>query len=284
MTEKIITRVFALVFGLLIGSFLNVCIHRWPRGRSVVKPRSHCVRCRKPIAWRDNIPVVSYILLRGRCRHCGRHISLRYPVVELLTGLLWLWFAWRLGATLEAAKMCVFSSILVALTFCDLEKRLLPDELTKGGMWLGFAFSLVVPVRDVTVNALPQIVLYLMHKQLNQRFILTGRLDSVAESLFGAAAPALMLWGGAAVWGKLRDREMLGFGDVKLVAMVGSFLGIAGALSTMLLGSIVGALLGLVYIWAAGKKFSDYELPFGTFLGVAGLVVALIGPWWLRPY
>lgn len=284
MTDPIVARVLALIFGLLIGSFLNVCIHRWPRGRSVVKPRSHCVRCRNWIAWYDNIPLVSYILLRGRCRNCGRHISLRYPAVELLTGLLWFWFVWKLGVTPEAAKMCVFASILVALTFCDLETRLLPDQLTKGGMWLGFAFSLVVHVQDVTVNAIPQIAFYLMGKQLNSRLILTGRLDSVAESVFGAAAPALLLWGGAAVWGKLRGREMLGFGDVKLVAMVGSFLGLTAAMTTMLLGSVAGAVVGVAYILAAGKKFSEYELPFGTFLGLAGLAVALMGPWWLRPY
>ena len=125
MTEAIL----ALLFGLIIGSFLNVVIHRWPRGRSVVKPRSHCVRCRKFIAWRDNIPLVSYVVLGGRCRYCGKPISLRYPAVELLTGLLFFYFVYSAGATITALKMCVFSSILVALVFCDLEKRLLPIDL-----------------------------------------------------------------------------------------------------------------------------------------------------------
>jgi leader peptidase (prepilin peptidase)/N-methyltransferase len=279
--ENIINRVFALVFGLLIGSFLNVCIHRWPRGRSVMKPRSHCVRCRKRIAWYDNIPLVSYALLHGRCRHCGRHISLRYPAVELLTGLLWFWFVWKLGVTLDAAKMCVFASILVALTFCDLEKRLLPDQLTKGGMWLGFAFALLVRVPDVMVNAIPQVALLLLKKPLDAHVVLSGRWDWLAESVFGAAVPSLLLWGGAAAWSKLRGREMLGFGDVKLVAMVGSFMGLTGAMLTMLFGSTAGAVIGLIYIKATGKNFSEYELPFGTFLGVAGLAVALMGPWWL---
>ncbi len=272
-------RAFALCFGLLLGSFLNVCIHRWPRGRSVVKPRSHCVRCRKWIAWYDNLPLVSYVLLGGRCRHCGRHISPRYPAVELLTGLLWFWFVWRYGVTMEAAKMGVFTSILVGLTFCDLEKRLLPDEFTLGGMWLGFAFALFVRVPDVLANALPQTVLWLMGKQLNAHLILSGRLDWVAESALGAAGPALLLWGGAAAWSKLRGREMLGFGDVKLIAMVGSFVGLTGAMLTMLLGASAGSVLGIIYIKATGKKLSEYELPFGTFLGLAGLAVALIGPW-----
>jgi leader peptidase (prepilin peptidase)/N-methyltransferase len=279
--EDTFARVCALVFGLLAGSFLNVCIHRWPRGRSVVRPRSHCVRCRKWIAWYDNIPLVSYILLGGRCRHCGRRISLRYPAVELLTGLLWLRFVWKLGATPEAAKMCVFASILVALVFCDMEKRLLPDELTKGGMWLGFAFALFVKVPDIMVNDLMQIALLVLRRPLDPNFAFSGRFDWVAESVFGAAAPALLLWGGAAAWGKLRGREMLGFGDVKLIAMVGSFMGATGAMMTMLFGSSAGAVLGMIYIKATGKKFSEYELPFGTFLGLAGLAVALLGPWWM---
>ena len=274
---NIISAIPASIFGLLIGSFLNVCIHRWPRGRSVVKPRSHCVRCRKMIAWYDNIPLLSYLLLGGRCRHCRRHISLRYPAVELLTGLLWFWFVWQRGVTVEAAKMCVFTSILVALTFCDLEKRLLPDQFTKGGMWLGFAFAPFVRVPDVTANA----VLWGLGLLFNAHLGVTGRVDWVLESVFGAAAPALLLWGGGTAWSKLRGREMLGFGDVKLIAMVGSFLGLTGALGTMLLGSLGGSVIGLIYIKASGKKLSEYELPFGTFLGLAGLVVALGLPkWW----
>src|SRR5476651_986371 len=139
----------ALLFGLLIGSFLNVCIHRWPRNRSVVKPRSHCVRCRKPIAWYDNIPVVSYIVLGGRCRYCRKSISWRYPLVELLTGGLFFVVVLQMGATPVALKMCIFSAIMVALIFCDLEKRLLPDQFTIGGMLIGLAFAVFVPVPDI---------------------------------------------------------------------------------------------------------------------------------------
>jgi len=134
--------ILAFFFGLLAGSFLNVCIHRWPRGRSVVKPRSHCVRCRQIIAWYDNIPLVSYAVLRGRCRHCGKRISVRYPLVELFTGLLFFYFVSALGPTPAALKMCVFTAMLVALIFCDLEKRILPDELTVGGAVAGFVLAL----------------------------------------------------------------------------------------------------------------------------------------------
>jgi len=257
----------ALLFGLLIGSFLNVCIHRWPRNRSVVKPRSHCVRCRKPIAWYDNIPVVSYIVLRGRCRYCRKSISWRYPLVELLTGGLFFVLVLQMGATLAALKMCIFSAILVALIFCDLEKRILPDEFTIGGMLIGLAFAYFVQVPDFTAHLV---------------FSLAGveasdPIKSLAESALGAFLPALLLWGGGWLYFKIRHREGLGFGDVKLVAMVGSFLGLRGALLTLILGSVSGSIIGYGYIKLTGKDPSTYELPFGTFLGLAGLAAAVAG-------
>jgi leader peptidase (prepilin peptidase)/N-methyltransferase len=262
----VIEAILALMFGLLIGSFLNVCIHRWPRGRSVVSPRSHCVRCRKILAWYDNIPLVSYALLRGRCRYCGKRISIRYPVVELITGLLFFFLVWTLGLSAVAIKLCVFTSILVALIFSDLEKRLLPDELTKGGTVLGLGFALFVPVPDVTAAA----VLWLCGLQP------TGRWQWLAEAGFGALLPAVFLWGGGWLYEKVRHKEGLGFGDVKLIAMVGSFLGLRGALATLLVGSVAGTVLGYGYIKVTGKDASTYELPFGTFLGAAALAMALV--------
>ncbi len=257
--------ILALLFGLLIGSFLNVCIHRWPRGRSVVKPRSHCVRCRKILAWYDNIPVVSYLALRGRCRHCGRHISIRYPAVELITGLLFFFFVWTLGPTLAALKMCAFAAMLVALIFCDLEKRLLPDELTLGGTLIGLAFAAFVKVPDDTSR-----LLFLIF-----RLNFTGRTESLAQSAAGAVVPAVFLWGGGWLYAKLRHREGLGFGDVKLMMMIGSFLGLQYTLSAMLLGSLAGSVISLLYIWVARKDAATYQLPFGTFLGAAALAVAV---------
>ncbi|MDR3700853.1 MAG: prepilin peptidase [Candidatus Sulfopaludibacter sp.] len=262
-----IEAIIALVFGLLIGSFLNVCIHRWPRGRSVVRPRSHCVRCRKTIAWYDNIPVVSYLVLGGKCRYCGRKISLRYPVVESITGLLFFYFVLNLGLTVAALKMCVFSAMLVGLLFSDLEKRILPDEFTLGGVAIGVIFSAFVTIPDHTA----QMLLWLFG------FTVNGRVQWVAESLLGAALPAFVLWGGGWLYFKIRHREGLGFGDVKLVAMAGAFLGLEGALLTLILGSIAGSILGYGFIKLAGKDTATYELPFGTFLGVAGLFIALAG-------
>jgi leader peptidase (prepilin peptidase)/N-methyltransferase len=255
----------ALLFGLLIGSFLNVCIHRLPRGRSIVKPRSHCVRCRKTIAWYDNIPVVSYFVLGGKCRYCGRAISPRYPAVELITGLLFFYFVATLGVTAAALKMCVLSSLLVALIFTDFEKLLLPDQLTLGGTLAGLAFAAFVPVPDITAQAL----LWLAGASVS------GRLQWLTEAAVGAALPALFLYGGGWIFYKVRHKEGLGLGDVKLIAMVGSFLGLRGALFTLIIGSVSGTIIGYSYIKATGRNPDEYQLPFGTFLGAGALAVAM---------
>jgi leader peptidase (prepilin peptidase)/N-methyltransferase len=266
--------VLALLFGLIAGSFLNVCIHRWPRGRSVVRPRSHCVRCRKTIAWYDNIPLFSYIALGGKCRSCGRSISLRYPTVELLTGLVFFFFVRSLGPTLLALKMCVFGAMLVALIFTDIEKRLLPDELTLGGTLIGLVFALFVPVPDFTAQAI--LWLFGIHTE--------GRLQGLAEAAFGALLPALFLWLGGWIYEKVRHREGLGLGDVKLIVMVGAFLGLRNALLALVIGSLVGSVLGYGFIKVTGKDPATYPLPFGSFLGAAALAAAMAGPGMLGWY
>jgi leader peptidase (prepilin peptidase) / N-methyltransferase len=263
----VIEAILALLLGFVIGSFLNVCIHRWPRGRSVVKPRSHCVRCRKMIAWYDNIPLVSYVVLGGACRHCGRKISLRYPTVELFTGALFFFFVYTLGVTLVALKMCVLAAILIGLLFSDLEKRILPDELTLGGTVLGLIFAVFVPVPQPTASGLLWLVGINVH----------GRSEWIAESALGTFIPAFFLYGGGWLYYKLRHREGLGLGDVKLIAMVGSFLGLQGALLTLVLGSLSGSLIGYGYIRATRQDASTYQLPFGTFLSLAALVAAIAG-------
>ena len=263
-----IESLLALLFGLLIGSFLNVCIHRWPRNRSVVKPRSHCVRCRKGIAWYDNIPLFSYLALGGRCRNCQAKISWRYPLVEFLTGVLFYYQVATLGPTLVAAKMCVLCAMCVALIFCDLEKRILPDEFTIGGMVVGLAFSFFVPVQDITAQAVTWML----------GITIPVWAFSPAEAALGAFMPAFFLWFGGWVYYRVRHREGLGLGDVKLIAMVGAFLGLRGALLTLILGSVSGSVIGYTYIKMTGQDPSEYELPFGTFLGAAALVAGLFGP------
>src|SRR5262249_14339124 len=168
---------FALLFGLLIGSFLNVCIYRWPRDLSVVRPRSRCPACEKPIAACDNIPLVSYVVLGGKCRYCRTRIPWRYPVVELGTATLFFFFVAKLGPTLLAAKMCCFSAMLLALVFTDLEERILPDEFTLGGTLLGLIFALLVPFKPEMMTA--PVLFWPFGLEV------TGRWASLAESAAG---------------------------------------------------------------------------------------------------
>lgn len=264
------------LFGLLIGSFLNVCIYRWPRDLSVVRPRSVCVDCEKPIAWYDNIPVLSYALLRGRCRQCGVRIHWRYPVVELLTAICFAFFVHKSGLSVIALKYCVFSAIVIALTFCDFDTLILPDELTIGGFLIGLAFALFTPVPDTTFRLIAGIF-----------GALPGpRVLAEGEALLGAIVPAGSIWLGGWIFEKLRHKEGLGFGDVKMLAMVGAFLGIQGALLTIVLGALAGSIIGLVYIKATGKDAGSFQLPFGSFLGAAALVAAIEGQgmigWYVR--
>jgi len=259
--------VVAFLFGLIIGSFLNVCVYRLPRDLSVVKPRSFCPGCEKQIAWYDNIPVLSYFLLGRKCRHCGAGISFRYPLVELLTGLLFFLIVLALGPKAVAIKLCVLSALLVGLTFTDLDALILPDELTLGGTAIGLLFAWFVPVDDVVARILLNVA----------GFHPDPRWVSVAESGLGAVLPAGFLGLGGWLFEKIRHKEGLGLGDVKMMAMVGAFLGLRAALLTLVVGSIAGSVIGLIYIYATRKDASTYELPFGSFLGFAGILVALTG-------
>ncbi len=260
-----IESLLAALLGLLIGSFLNVCIHRWPRDLSVVRPRSACPECEQPIAWYDNIPLISYVMLRARCRQCGIAISWRYPVVELLTAISFAYFVHHGGVSVQAAKYCVLAAILIGLIFSDLETLLLPDELTLGGIVIGLGFAFFVPVPD----SMFQLVANL------SGFDGRGRVGTVGEALLGAIVPAGTIWFGGWLFEKLRHKEGLGFGDVKMLAMIGAFLGIRGALLTVILGSVAGSIIGLAYIKITGKDASSYPLPFGSFLGAAALVAAI---------
>ncbi|MEO8126638.1 MAG: prepilin peptidase [Bryobacteraceae bacterium] len=252
------------LFGLLIGSFLNVCIYRMPRDLSVVSPRSACPYCEKPIAWYDNIPVVSFFLLMGKCRHCREPIAWRYAAVELLTGALFFMGVWKFGVTLLALKFCIFAAIHVDLIFTDFEERILPDEFTKGGTAAGLVLAAFVPMS-------PGLMALLLPVDWNRVVI------SVIESAFGAIFTAGVLWSFGALYEKLRHREGLGLGDVKMVMMIGTFFGIQGTLLTLVIGSVMGSVAGLTYILLKREDAATYELPFGSFLGIAAVAVALYG-------
>ncbi len=271
MNEEQLFALFAFLFGLLIGSFLNVCIFRLPRDMSVVTPRSLCPQCEKTIGWYDNIPVLSFILLRGKCRDCGAAIPWRYPIVELLTGIAFGLSVGYFGVNLLALKYCLLSSICIALIFSDLEERILPDEFTLGGAVIGLVLAWFVPMQGglafffMRNTAIPQLV-------------------SLVESVLGVLVCAGSLWLVGYLFEKIRDKEGLGFGDVKMIAMIGAFLGLQGALLTLIISSIVGSVVGLLFIAITGKSASTYELPFGTFLGAACLAVAVFGETVVRFY
>jgi leader peptidase (prepilin peptidase)/N-methyltransferase len=259
---------FALPIGWLTGSFLNVCIYRWPRDLSVVRPRSHCPACEAMIAWYDNVPLLSFAILGTRCRHCHARISPRYPLVEALTGALFFLIVYRYNLSPIAIKMCVFSAMLVVLFFTDLEERILPDEITVWGTVLGLVFSTFAPTEDATCRLL------LWFAGLGAK----GWITNLAAAALAAFLPAGMLWFAGWMFQKIRHREGLGFGDVKMVALLGCFLGIEAGLFTLVVGSFAGAILGLAYIKLAHKDAATYELPFGTFLAAAGLIVVAFSP------
>jgi leader peptidase (prepilin peptidase)/N-methyltransferase len=255
----------AFVFGLLIGSFLNVCVFRLPRDLSVLDPaRSFCPGCEHTIAWFDNIPLVSYALLRGRCRHCKEWIPVRYPLVELATGAAFAYVAARFGLTAVAVKYAIFAAIMIDLIATDFEERILPDEFTLGGTLAGLGMAAFVPMPV----ELAHLILPLFGIDLGPRWI------SVVESAVAAGAGSGTIWFVGWGYNKIRHREGLGLGDVKMIALIGAFLGLEATLVTMMLGALLGSVLGLAYIKIAKKDAATYELPFGTFLGVAALVIA----------
>jgi leader peptidase (prepilin peptidase)/N-methyltransferase len=253
--------VLAFVAGLLIGSFLNVCVFRLPRDLSVMKPaRSFCPFCEQTIAWYDNIPVLSYILLRGKCRLCGARIPIRYPAVELATAIAFAISVAAFGVTPRALKYVLFSAVMITLIATDLEERILPDEFTIGGAVLGLMVAWFVPLR-------PEFALFVVPYSWGPRWV------SIGEAVIGATVASGSIWLAGWLYQKFRHREGLGFGDVKMIFMIGAFLGLPGALLTLIIASLIGAVGGLIFIHFTGKDASTYELPFGSFLGLSALAI-----------
>lgn len=257
----------AFLLGLVIGSFLNVCILRIPADKSIVLPASSCPKCGKAIAPYDNIPVFSWIFLGGKCRNCKAKISAMYPAVELLTGVLFLACYLVFGLTVDALKWTVFAALLVVLTITDLRERILPDEVNFFGLGAGLLFSFFTPPIDGTA-------LWLSRRWFD--FPPPQVALSFADAVLGAAAGSGLLWLVAEGYFRLRGREGMGLGDVKMMAAVGAFLGLKRTMMTVLVGSLLGSVIGIALI-AISKKGRDYELPFGTFLGAGALLVVFFG-------
>jgi leader peptidase (prepilin peptidase) / N-methyltransferase len=298
----IATAVFVL--GLAFGSFLNVCVYRLPLGISVVTPRSACPGCKEPIALYDNIPILSWLILGGRCRHCKARISPRYLMIELLTGLLFLACYWFFGLTLSTLKYCVFAFLTLGLIFTDAETKLLPDKLTLPGLALGVIFSLLVPVNDLASQFLPGMVSLPFSGDISMRVL------SLVDSLLGAVVGASFIYGAGAIYLRFRGMEGMGFGDVKLMAMVGAFLGMKLTMFTIFTASVAGSLFGLTTVFAVWlrrthrfmKRLANaeaarrrgwqsaqmvlryYQMPFGVFLGSMALFAFFFGNQFLRWY
>ena len=291
--------------GLLFGSFLNVCIYRLPRGKSVVWPGSKCPQCEAPIPPYDNVPVLSWLILRGRCRHCQAAISARYMMVELLTGALFLSCYAQFGLTLAGLKCCVFAFLLLGLIFTDAETKLLPDKMTLPGLAAGLAFSVLVPVNDLLSSLLPNAISLPVSAHAEWRFF------SFLDSAVGAAVGASFIYGAGAIYMRWRGVEGMGFGDVKLMAMVGAFVGVRLTVLTLFAATLAGSFFGVatvLVVWikrtrrriacnrepastarrrawqSAQLVYRHYQMPFGVFLGSMALLSFFFGNSFLRWY
>jgi leader peptidase (prepilin peptidase) / N-methyltransferase len=235
------------LFGLVAGSFLNVVIHRFPRGESVVFPGSHCPACGAPIRAVDNFPVLSWVLLRGRCRDCRAPISPRYPLVELINGILWVAVFVRAPGWADFASGTFLCSACIALLAIDAEFRILPDRITLTGIVVGLALSFFSQTR------------------------------TPLSAFGGAALGAGGLWLLAFLWEKIRKVEAMGLGDVKMLGMIGALLGVSGVVLSVLLASVAGSLVGLAMV-AARRGSLQTALPFGVFLALGAVASLFWGP------
>ncbi|PJA32902.1 MAG: prepilin peptidase [Zetaproteobacteria bacterium CG_4_9_14_3_um_filter_53_7] len=228
----------AVVVGMIFGSFANVCVHRIPQGESIAFPGSHCPKCNHAIAFYDNIPLISWLLLGGRCRHCQAAISWRYPLLELLMGLSWGLLAWHYGPTLMLLEALCLFFLLWILTFIDLETFLLPNVLTFPGIALGLAFAWL--------------------------------FGDWQDALIGAIAGYAVLWLVARLFLKMTGQEGMGYGDFKLLAMLGAFMGWQALPFIIFSSSVAGSVIGAVMLKLSGRGLRS-EIPFGPYLAVAGM-------------
>ena len=239
-------EIFAFVLGLCIGSFLNVCIYRLPVSKSIVHPGSRCSNCDTPIAFYDNIPVLSYLWLRGRCRHCRTTIPMRYPMVEILGGLFALGTYLKFGLTVEALIYYIFIAGLLVVTFIDLDHRIIPDAITLPGIPIFFAAGFLLP--DITYK------------------------DALLGILLGGGSLFLVAW----VYHLITKKEGMGGGDIKLLAMMGAIVGWRGVFFTIFVASLVGTLAGLT-VMLQSHKGMKLAVPFGPFLSIGSIMYIFFG-------
>jgi leader peptidase (prepilin peptidase)/N-methyltransferase len=285
---RILATIFAGLFGLAFGSFLNVCLSRWPKGESIVLPRSHCCHCGRTLAWWENLPLASWLALRGRCRTCRAWIGFRYPLVEFAVGALWAFSVWQLldpslyldlgslplfycDALAHAVGNFILYWLLIALAVLDAENLWLPNRLTFPGIVLGFSF---VVLRAALSAAVPS-----MYQSAPMEFAAAyAALCSILGILAAAGLILLIRW----LYWLVRRREGIGLGDARLMALLAAWLGLPGALLAFVLGVVLGALAAvlLLAIPSARNKSESWglsKLPLGTFLCIGGIVSSLWG-------
>ena len=301
---------FFFLFGIVIGSFLNVCITRIPEGESIVSPGSRCPRCKTLIKPYDNVPILGWLWLCGKCRNCSLPISPMYPIIEFLTGTVFVLTFYTFGLTILTFKWLIFACLIIILIVTDLRVRILPDAI----VWPGFGIGLVVatgirpsqppPFEDMLFERIQATAPKFFFNQTNPLYarLISGGFG-LLDALIGAAVGAFLLWGAATLYKFVRKRDGMGMGDVKMMAMVGSFMGLSGAFLTILFGTLLGTVIGSVFIvslylvgWnkdlatrahrrGLGKLnslrwtiVSQYQKPLGTFLGFAALFVVYALP------
>jgi len=253
--------ILSFLFGACVGSFLNVCIYRIPRDESVVTPRSHCPHCKRLIAWYDNIPLISFFVLRAKCRHCSMRISPRYVLVEALMAVIFFLIWQRFGMDLRTLAYWLMASGLVLGTFVDFEHMIIPDRVSLGGIVAGLLLSPLVPMLHNT----------------------TSRTDALIAGVFGAAIGAGALWSVGALGKFIFKKDAMGLGDVKLLGAIGAFCGWEGVLFTIIGSAFVGSLAGVSLIIFADKKWQS-RIPYGPYLALAALVWVLGGSTWWNAY
>ena len=260
------------VFGAIIGSFLNVVVHRVPREESIVFPNSRCPSCGATIAFYDNIPVLSYVVLGGRCRGCSIRISPRYPAVELLTAVLFVVVTWHDGISVALPFDLIFMTAIVALVFIDAEHMILPDVITYPGMAFAVAARIAIPLLTKTPH-FDDVPSLMQGTLAGMPIWVVSLVGAVIGALIGGGSLWLMGW----TWEKLRGIEAMGLGDVKMMFMVGAYLGWRLTILTIFVGVLSGSLIGIVLMARQRERDMQMLLPFGVFLGLGSIAALLFG-------
>ena len=269
-STEIFTYILSFIFGSVIGSFLNVCIYRLPREESIVYPGSHCISCNQSINFYNNIPILSYIFLNGKCSSCNLRISLRYPFVEMLTGFLFLATVWSFGFSIETLFYLIFISSLIAITFIDLEHMIIPNVITYPGILIGILYNALKTDWNNSWEVISNFSFGI------QNFFSLLSEAPILNSIFGVILGGGILLLIAYIYEVLKKRQGMGMGDVKLLAMIGAFFGWEGVLFVIFLGSILGSVIGISII-IAKKGDLKYALPFGPFLSIAAVIFIFTG-------